>query len=154
MITDNLKNADRYYSLHAGFKEAFEFLKNAENTADGSYELVPGLVSVSISAYTNKPVCECRYEAHARMIDIQCVIDGSERIDIVNAENTAGMEITADEYEKSDIAFFNGSENGVSYVYGKNDFAVIYPYEAHRPCIAPDMKNGVSVRKAVVKIKY
>ncbi len=154
MIIDNLKNADRYYSAYEGFKEAFEFLENAKNVEDGSYEPVPGLVRVNINTYTNKPVDECKYEAHARMIDIQCVIGGEERIDIVNENDTLKMDIITDEYEKSDIAFLKNTDADVSFVYKEGDFAVIYPNEAHRPCVAPDAKNGVKVRKAVVKIKY
>ncbi len=155
MIIDNLKNADRYYSSHEGFREAFEFLKNAKNVADGSYELIPGLVNVNINTYTNKPIDDCRYESHAKMIDIQCVICGSERIDVVNSDDTDKMEIVSDEYDKSDIAFLGDTDaNASSFVYRENDFAVIYPYEAHKPCVAPDLKNGESVRKAVVKIKY
>ena len=154
MIIDNLKNADRYYSAHEGFREAFEFLENAKNVEDGSYEPVPGLVKVNINTYANKPVDECKYEAHARMIDIQCVIGGEERIDIVNENDTLKMDIITDEYEQSDIAFLKNTDADVSFVYKEGDFAVIYPYEAHRPCVAPDAKNGVKVRKAVVKIKY
>ena len=64
------------------------------------------------------------------------------------------MDIITDEYEQSDIAFLKNTDADVSFVYKEGDFAVIYPNEAHRPCVAPDSKNGVKVRKAVVKIKY
>lgn len=150
MIIDNLKNANKYYACHDGFKEAFEFLLNADGVEDGSYEIVPGLVNVGISTYTNKPVDECRYESHARMIDIQCVLSGGERIDITDSKK---LDITEDNYESGDIAFLENTEDYVSASLVKGDFAVIYPFEAHKPCVAPH-GEGVRVRKAVVKIKF
>lgn len=150
MIIDNLKNAQKYYSCHEGFKEAFEFLEKADSVADGSYEIVPGLVNVGISTYTNKPLAECRYESHARMIDIQCVLSGGERIDLTDS---AKLEVTEDNYESGDIAFLKDTDDFVSACLTEGDFAVIYPFEAHKPCIAPH-SEGVTVRKAVVKIRF
>lgn len=149
MIIDNIENASKYYGCHEGFREAFEFLHNAENTPDGSYVIVPEKVTVNISTYTNKAFADCKYESHAEKIDIQYVIDESEQIDFADSRK---LEILEDNYSSGDIAFLADGEMCVSAQLEKGQFAVIYPFEAHKPCIAVGDKP-VTVRKAVVKIK-
>lgn len=41
MIIDNLKNCEKYFSVHKNFEKAFDFLKKAvsENYTPGRYEI-------------------------------------------------------------------------------------------------------------------
>ncbi len=149
MIIDSIKNADKYYCVHPSFKAAFEALKGInEDTPNEKITVDGDKIFINLSEYTNKNVSECLFENHARYIDIQFVINGSEMIDITDSEP---LEATDDRLETDDIAFYKDPSSFSTAMLTEGVFTVIFPGEAHRPCIAPDGK-GVKVRKAVAKI--
>ena len=86
MIIDNIKNASKYYSVHPQFRAVFEGLKKLDENSDCVRYDVDGDNSFySLSSYTNKPVSECKFEAHRIYADIQYVISGHEHIDVMDA---------------------------------------------------------------------
>lgn len=151
MIIDSIKNASKYYCVHPSFKTAFEALAEIDNDTEKGRITIDGEnIFINFSEYTNKNVKDCPYESHRKYIDIQFVISGREFIDICPAE---GLKVTEDRLETDDIAFF---ENGDAFSRAdltEGTFVVIFPEEAHRPCVAPD-GVGVMVKKAVAKIIY
>ncbi len=151
MIIDNIKNAHKYYSVHPLFKKAFEAL--SEITTDTSDEriTVDGKnIFINLSTYTNKNVDDCLFESHKDYIDIQFVISGSEIIDVCE---TTGLKTTEDRLETDDIAFYENTDVFSSAYLEEGIFVVLFPGEAHRPCVAPDGK-GIKTKKAVAKIIY
>lgn len=150
MIVDNIKNAKLYYGLHPEFKGAFECL--ASLTADSEnkrYDINGDKCFVNLSEYENKKEEECKYEAHAKYIDIQFMVKGKECID---CEDNGNMKVTEDEMEQSDIAFYENPEKYSVATLFDGDFVIIFPGEAHRPMRAYEDKPMI-VKKAVAKIK-
>ncbi len=151
MIIDSIANASKYYCVHPSFKAAFEALAAiGSNTEKGRITVDGDNIFINFSEYTNKNVDECLYESHRKYIDIQYVLKGREFIDLCPAEV---LKVTEDRLDTDDIAFFENGEAFSRADLTEGTFVVIFPDEAHRPCVAPDGK-GVMVTKAVAKIRY
>lgn len=151
MIIDSIKNAQNYYSVHPSFKAAFEALKAiTEETPDEKITVDGDNIFINLSSYTNKNVDDCLFESHKKYIDIQFVLKGSEIIDVCDIN---GLNVTENRLETDDIAFYENTDTFNTAYLNAGEFVVLFPEEAHRPCVAPDGK-GVKVRKAVAKIIY
>ena len=151
MIIDSIKNAKKYYSVHPSFKAAFEALEKIdENTPCERITVDGDNIFINMAEYVNKNVDECLYESHKKYIDIQYVVSGEEYIDLCD-QNI--LEFTDNRLDTDDIAFFKDTDKFSRADLTEGLFVVIFPGEAHKPCIAPDGK-GVKVRKAVAKIIY
>lgn len=150
MIIDNIKNCEKYYNIHPSFKAAFEQLKalTAESET-GRYTVDGDAIFVNHAAYTTKKHDECKFENHKRYVDIQYVLSGAERIDLIDADK---LTVTEDKYADSDIAFFANADGQTSVTLQAGDFVLIFADEAHRPCMAADNKPSAVV-KAVAKIR-
>lgn len=150
MIIDNIKNCEKYYTVHPSFKAAFEQLKNLTAESEpGRYTVDGDAVFVNMAAYTTKTHDECKYENHKRYIDIQYVLSGAERIDLSDANK---LTVTEDKYADGDIAFFADSAAQTSVTLQAGDFVLIFADEAHRPCMA-DKNIPSAVAKAVAKVR-
>ncbi len=147
MILDSLKNAEKYYSLHPLFKEAFEYLRSVDflNAEVGKTELKGKELFVAISDNDLKTEDNAKMEVHNKYIDIQLPI---------NIPETYGWKARSELKEERDV--FN-EEKDVQFFYDKGttlvtaapgDFAVFFPEDGHAPCIGEG-----KVRKVVVKIK-
>ncbi len=150
MIYDSLKNAGRYACLSENFKRAFEYLcaNDLTRLPAGRYDIHGDNVYLMIQEPALKPWSEGRWEAHRRYADIQLVIEGCERIGYcIVDENT---EIETPYTPESDALFYTGIE-GSSATVNPGEMMVLFPEDAHRPCIQPS-ENATPVRKAVVKV--
>ena len=151
MIIDSIKNAKKYYSVHPSFKAAFEALEKIDESTPNERITVDGdNIFINMAEYVNKNVDECAYESHKKYIDIQYVVSGEEYIDLCDQDI---LEFTDNRLDTDDIAFFRNTDKFSRADLTEGIFVVIFPGEAHKPCIAPDGK-GVKVRKAVAKIIY
>ena len=151
MIIDSIKNAKKYYCVHPSFEKAFEALAAIDESTPNERITVDGdNIFINMAEYTNKNVDECAYEAHKKYIDIQYVVTGEEYIDLCDQEI---LKATDDRLDTDDIAFFENTDKFSRADLTEGIFVVIFPGEAHKPCIAPDGK-GVKVKKAVAKIIY
>lgn len=150
MIIDNLKNCEKYYGIHPSFAAAFEQLKALTAESEpGRYTVDGDSIFVNMAAYTTKNHAECKYENHKKYIDIQYVLSGTERIDLIDADR---LTVTEDKYEGSDIAFFADAAAQTSVTLQAGDFVVIFADEAHRPCMAHNNAPS-AVAKAVAKVR-
>lgn len=82
MILDHISNAERYYSLHPGLREAFEWLRaNASKRMPAGRIHVEGSsLYVDVSTADGRGHAGAAYEAHRRRIDIQYVIAGTDEM--------------------------------------------------------------------------
>lgn len=97
--------------------------------------------------YKTKPVKQARFEAHREYIDLQYVWQGQEIISITGRENL----IILTPYDKQkDIQFFKYF-SATSLIMKPGMLAILYPHDAHAPCI--NLKRQQLVRKTVVKVK-
>lgn len=149
MIVDSIENFSNYCAVHPAFPAAFAALqKLTAATAPGRIEVDGDRIFINLAAYTTKPHAGLRFENHARYIDIQYVLDGCERIDATPAANLPVLE---DRLAQDDIAFYaDAPASTLCLTPGR--FVVLFPGEAHKPCMAMD--EEAPVVKAVVKILY
>ena len=151
MIIDSIKNARKYYCVHPSFEKAFEALAAIDESTPNERITVDGdNIFINLGEYVNKNVDECLFESHKKYIDIQYVVTGEEYIDLCDQDI---LKATDDRLDTDDIAFFENTDKFSRADLTEGIFVVIFPGEAHKPCIAPDGK-GVKVKKAVAKIIY
>ena len=150
MVTDNINNAHLYYSIHKNFKTAFEFLRNydPENVPPGKYEIDGSEVYAMVQNYQPKPQKDGKWEAHRKYIDIQYVAGGSELMGYAYAGN---LEVSKEYDADADYLLFDGSGSFLSMNTGT--FMILYPGDAHMPCLEISEDTGVqTVDKIVVKV--
>lgn len=150
MILDTLANVGCYTGLSEHFAKAFSYLQTHDLTKIdfGRYDIDGDDVYIMIQHCDLKPWDEGKWEAHRRYADIQIVIKGEERI----GYRIEGTPIICDAYDtEKDVLFYEESA-GDSAVLSAGDFLVLFPQDAHRPCIQAT-KTCNTVRKAVVKVR-
>lgn len=148
MIIDNFKNRETYYACHKGFKIGFDFIKNAikENLEQGKYEIDGKNVYASIQEYTTKPDSE-KFEGHRNYIDIQYILSGQETMECAEIDQCETITPYNDE---KDVEFFvcNGFKSKMEF--GKDDYAIFFPNDIHKPGVMLDAQSPV--KKIVVKV--
>lgn len=98
--------------------------------------------------YTTKHRQDCAYEIHKEFVDVQYLTSGQEYIDIVSPKH---LTLRAPFDEDKDIAFFNEHiEPDCRVKLRAGLYCVIFPWEAHMPCVAVDAP--MEVAKHVAKI--
>ena len=95
-------------------------------------------------SYETKPEND-RPEAHRKYIDIQYLIEGEE---LIGVAPLTSMERVAEAAPERDIWFYEGETAKLPL--GGGRFAILFPQDAHAPCIAAGECRPV--RKVVVKV--
>jgi len=146
MIIDNIERAYVYEEISPAFAVAMKFLYEHKNgglkedkyiISDDAYALV--------KRYDSKEIENCKYEAHKNYIDVQYVASGDEYIGWATKKS-----ITVDTYiEEKDQYHLSG--NGELYPLHGGEFMILFPEDAHMPCI----KNGkiMHIEKIILKIR-
>ena len=151
MIVANIKDAKRYYSLNENFKTVFDFLETLTQTnlpegisGDGYKVNLSGKYA---DTFDLTPNGEPRpFEAHVKYIDIHYCIDGSEAI---GYNDISRLTAITDYNEQDDYLLLSGEMSKVILLPG--DFCIVFPEDAHIPCLSPS--ENCKVLKAVAKIK-
>lgn len=148
MVIDKLQNCEKYVSLHSDFKTAFEYAKSliVNSNENGTYEIRGKEVYANISSYMTKT--DALFEAHEKYIDIQILLSGEEEIHVIDK---GGLEVAESYNNEKDYALLKSEQSGTIVSLRAGDFCILYPHEAHKPCIAPEGKIAEN-RKIVVKI--
>ena len=148
MVVDRLDQAGRYLGLHPHFQQAFEFLervaRDPDRFADGRHTLVEGRLAVILERAEGRGLSGARLEAHRKMIDIQLVLSGEERIGW--RPQPECREIVETYSAERDIEFY--SEQSTTWVdLRRGDFAIFFPTDAHAP-----LAGSGPLRKAIAKV--
>jgi biofilm protein TabA len=148
MVVDRLAESERYLRMHPLFQQAFEFLnqlaRDPERFADGRHTLVEGRLAVILERAEGRGVAEARLEAHRKMIDIQFLLSGEERIGWRPQPECSGI-VEAYSTER-DIEFY--SEQPTTWLELRpGDFAIFFPSDAHAP-----LAGSGPLRKAIAKV--
>jgi len=146
MIIDKLTNSHLYETLSPRIKRAFDYLHQTDLKAipDGKYEIDGNAIYAAVQSYSTKRIEQGKWEAHKRYIDIQYIIEGKEMIGYNHLNR-----LTLKEYDPDrDVSFLSGDGNYLPLASG--EFMLLYPEDAHMPCIAIDAPSVV--KKVVVKI--
>lgn len=131
--------------------KALEYLAAADfsKVADGRYVLDGEKMYANVENYTTADRSTKKTEAHNKYIDVQYLGKGTEKIYF--AQRTADVKVVEDYAEERDLLFFENIEEKDYVVLSAGDFAVLFPWELHRPgCNAENEPSAV--QKIVVKI--
>ena len=131
MIFDEKKNLNFYRNLgiEGRYAKAVDFLLNTVE-------------------YTTVPWEEAKFEAHEHYTDIQYVIKGTEAMTYAPVGE---MTVTTPYNPDKDVVFFDNSNPGIKLPAKEDQYAIFFPWDAHKPKAA----NGqpAPLKKVIVKIK-
>jgi len=138
----------KYDLTEPKFQEAFKFLKRKDlaELAEGWYELAHG-VKASVQRYTTTPAAELDFETHVKYFDVQYMVNGTEKVGVVNA---AGLVAKTPYDEENDIQFFEEPPLSGEVLLRTGDYVVLAPEDAHKPRSAANEPEAVN--KIVVKV--
>ena len=147
MIVGNIRDRERYEGLGEKFRLALEYFATVgeEELQKGDIVLSDGETLVKVRPIVTRPAEECPFEAHERYADIHFVAYGRERIGYARTENMTKTGYS----EEKDTLHLTGE--GVFVPLEKGDFMIVFPEDAHQPCVW----DGVPCRvgKMIAKIK-
>ena len=147
MIYDNLSNIDLYKGLSSDIYEGLVFLKNADSEiAKGVYQINPRVKAI-VSEYETKMVNKYGYEAHKSFFDIQCNLNGTEKVCCLPIKRLTETKPYDSEIE---AAFYKAEEKPQEMIIGNNYFAIFFPQDGHMPQLCIDEPK--IVKKVVVKV--
>lgn len=147
MIYDHISNIDRYRGM-GDIYEGLLFLQTlTQEIADGQYT-ISDRAKAGISTYTTKVINESGYETHDRMIDIQFLIKGEEKIKC--RQRCELKSNTAYNAEKDFTLYHDDLEESIEVSLGNGYFAILFDNDAHMPQICMD--EPIEVKKVVVKV--
>lgn len=121
--------------------------KNLKKIDCGHYELEDGIWA-NVDIYNTQTRNKTHFESHRKYLDLQWVIQGSEIIEVCDIQYLLPNRRYCIE---KDIQLYHSSE-GVEYVIKEGEGILLYPMNAHRPCIAVNETLLSEVKKIVFKI--
>jgi len=106
-------------------------------------------IFAQVSSYQTQPAHDRRFETHKRYVDVQILLTGSERIDVISPETL----VPDTDYDNhNDIRFYKRVDiPAVQLVMVPGSFALFFPHDSHCPQITPHSEVQ-NVKKAVIKI--
>lgn len=147
MIIDSAANAGLYEGMSERIAAALRWLADNDCTAlaPGEYPIDGRNVYAIVSRYETKPIEEAKWEAHRRYVDVQYVVEGTERM---GCADVTTMDATADYDEAGDVVWLKGE--GDFFVVRPGRFVLFTPADAHMPGLA--VGTPAPVKKVVVKV--
>lgn len=142
-----MKNYDKIKELSP---VAYDFVEKllAEDVENGTHDLADG-VFANVMTYETKKRCNTFFEAHKKYIDIQIMLNGSEIISVESVEDMHKYECVQP-FGDGDTELYAVNSDCVDYVLNNGDFVILYPEDAHMPCIC--IEEPKTVKKAVIKV--
>ncbi|HEY5997443.1 MAG TPA: YhcH/YjgK/YiaL family protein [Candidatus Deferrimicrobiaceae bacterium] len=146
MILDTLENRGRYDGLHGDFRRAFAFLAETDLSAlpAGRCGIDGDRLFAIVSEGPGRSREGAELEIHARYIDIQYVVSGTDEMGWKPSSRCLAPCVPYD--PDKDIGFFSDAPDAWVAV-PAGAFAVFFPEDAHLPLVS----RGV-IRKVVVKV--
>ncbi len=148
MIFDAVIHAQKYRGISPQLDIALELMQQADffHAPPGREEVRDGVYYIVMDCNL-VPQAEAVWERHENYIDIQWVLNGQERIDVSPIGHVAQWKA----YDPArDAAFSSDPAKGTPLDMNQSMFAIFFPQDAHRCCIATT--DAASVRKVVIKI--
>ena len=147
MITDHIRNREKYYYLGEDFKKALDFFATVsdEPFEKDDIKLEGCDVVVKARPMDTKPLENCSFEAHKVYADIHFVAYGKEKIGY--SDVTKLKEINYN--EEKDAALLEGSGDLITL--DKGYFMITLPDDGHMPCVCSG--EPAPLGKMIAKIK-
>lgn len=149
MIFDTVKNMNYYVKMMPELEQIQKFI---EDYTKGEMkmeriDLDGDNLFVSPATYMPKDHEGAEYESHIKYADVQVVLKGREYIGVAPIEDCT---VTKPFTDGGDIAFYT-SEKGSLCLVEAGYFLVLYPQDAHMPCLK--VEDGEEVTKLVFKVR-
>lgn len=147
MIYDTLENLGQYTALGSRLAAALRWLAETDFSSlpDGRVELDGEDVYAGISTYETRQTNDTP-EAHRRYLDVQYLISGREQVGVAPL---SAMTAETEARPEGDIWFYRGDTERLTL--GDDRVLVLWPQDAHAPCIAAGAP--AQVRKCVIKVR-
>ncbi len=151
MIYDSVENLDSYCDPEDNIYMAVQFVLDFDlDQPDGKYEFEGGQMHAIFQTIDTADAKEKDFECHEKYLDVQMVLEGAERHDVVLMDREDLIE-TQEYDEETDLAFFDTRCDVSSLVLKPGMFVVYGPTDGHKPGIS--IGQSEKVRKVVVKIQ-
>lgn len=148
MIYDSLTNEKLYSKNFKELSRAIAFIKKlGRSPKDGRYPIDSYNMYAVISSYRTKMDRTLPFEAHKKYIDVQCILQGGEKIDIAHGKRFRIKDRYAIE---KDILFIHPPKEYASILLEPGLFCVLFPQDYHRP--GQGILRSEDVCKLVIKI--
>jgi biofilm protein TabA len=152
ILGDSIHYAKEKLLYPRSIQKGIEYiLNNNLITSDpGRYEIEGALMFALVQEVRTQPADEMRLESHRTYVDIQYLVSGEERIEVVR--HSAALQVEEDHLAERDVVFYKRfeAEQASSIVLQSGQFAVFYPSDVHRPCCCVGEPYGI--KKIVIKI--
>jgi YhcH/YjgK/YiaL family protein len=98
--------------------------------------------------YLSKRRDTCFFESHQQYIDVQCILEGEELIEVRNIKY---LYTTMHYNQEMDLIKYKSTNKSSIIRLTKGDIAIFYPEDGHMPCVRSN--TSIKVVKTVVKVK-
>ncbi len=152
MIVANIKDCEKYCSIHPAFREVFDFLRSLSK--DSSEGVSGNGYKVNFSGKycetcdTGAGESKKPFEAHKDYIDIHYCIDGSEGI---GYNDVSRLRATTEYNAADDYYLLEGEYSKI--VLREGDFCVVFPEDAHIPMMSGAVAGPLLKAVAKVRVK-
>jgi len=144
-----LTTMKKFVTLEERVNSAIEFVSKIDliSLDIGKYK-IDDYSYYMVQEYSTRDREYCKLESHKEYVDVQWIVSGQEEIDVVSLY---GLNKSEDYDSERDVIFWEKPSRMQRVVLGKNSYVVLYPEDAHMPCISV---NGCKlIKKVVIKIK-
>lgn len=151
MILTNIENLNRYASLNPLFPKTFSALEtlSTQEFVKGRHEVDGNHIYINSAEYDTNPVETSCMEHHKRYIDVMWMVSGEEIIGVCPVAQL--QEFTKPYTEEIDAALAKLVPVYTEVKIGAGDVVILFPEDAHAPCM---QLGGVShVRKLIAKVE-
>lgn len=140
----NFADIQKYFNVP---DEAIAFLKSlTADSANGKYPFTDDCFVNVMNCDTKTEMASM--EAHDNFVDVQCVIEGEEKILYTDR---AGLTVVTPYNPDKDVLFYS-FEQADEVIYRAGEAVVLYPADAHLPGRAAN--EPITIKKAVMKVRY
>lgn len=151
MIVDHIKNLHKYVSLNSNIQTVIEYI-HAHDIKDlpvGNH-VITDQVRLIREDYIPKPLMQCYFESHQVYGDIQLVLEGTEILGYLEADDLK-FQVTEAYNPEKDVKKGQSLGYFSTVLLTKGMFAMVFKDELHMP----KLSNGTQdmVKKAVFKVK-
>lgn len=149
MIYDSLAHIAGYRGLSQNFDRAIDVILKTDFAAlpFERFEVDGDNVYFFIQDPAMRQAENAQFEAHARYADIQITVSGGEDMGYLPVEQIKKW--NALDAEK-DIRFSDVEEKGVRLPLNAGSFMILFPWDAHMPCLENEFGKA---KKVVFKVK-
>ena len=154
MIFTNVNDEIQNKSLAKDIQFCIEFAKKNENKilslVNGSYDIEYNDIKMNVGKYFTKSENEKFWESHKKYLDVQIMINGTEKVSVGDMRN---MDIKSFDAEK-DLVILEG-EKEFDIIITTGDVLVFFPNDVHKPELnVSENDNSGNIRKIVTKVVF